>query len=94
LTRPRILRMLGDMMITPWMDVALADTRYTTLAAAFLQYSGQRGTAKQVARLIRQFGVNGADTLARMLAERGRCGHCGSMAPFGQSCGCFDNGGQ
>jgi hypothetical protein len=62
--------MLEDMMNT-WMAVALADTRYTTLAAAYLRYSGQRGTAKQIERLVRQFGVNGADTLARMLAERG-----------------------
>jgi len=31
---------------------------------------------------------------ARFAAIGATCGHCGSMAPIGQSCGCFHNGGQ
>ena len=28
------------------------------------------------------------------LAAAPTCGHCGSVKPTGQSCGCFDNGGE
>lgn len=44
---------------------------YELMLTAWLQYNGQRGTAKQVAKLAKQFPPSQADTLRRMLNERG-----------------------
>jgi len=37
---------------------------------AFLNYNGQRGTAKQIDRAMRSFPLSQHATLARLLAER------------------------
>lgn len=47
-------------------------TEHTALAIAWLNYNGQRGTERQVAKLMQQFGgEQGFAILARMCAERG-----------------------
>ena len=44
----------------------------------------------ETAELIREI----ADILGATVVAVERCKFCGSMKPKGQSCGCFDNGGQ
>jgi hypothetical protein len=44
----------------------------------------------ETAELLRAF----AEILGAEVVAVERCRHCGGMKPKGQSCGCFDNGGQ
>jgi hypothetical protein len=56
------------------------------LAGAWNDVAGLLDATSQRAPIVRLAGVEGRTV--------GTCVRCGSVKPVGESCGCFDNGGQ